>query len=144
MTVKIWSSVTKQLSAWYMVNVEPTNFNITTLDVLKQVFIVSKKHPLALRDTVTMKELENMPLIVPNERCRSGEYIRSMFEERGLNLTSPMNVTDLVRQLNVVSNNPNLAARIILDDVIAQDLEHIKVLGLGGRTFSSARLPDKP
>lgn len=114
---------------------DPTNFNITTLDVLKQVFIVSKKHPLALRDTVTMKELENMPLIVPNERCRPGEYIRSMFEERGLNLNIAYECDRPRQTIDVVSNNPNLAARIILDDVIAQELEHIKVLVLEDEPF---------
>ena len=84
---------------------------------------------------VSLKELENMPLIVPNERCRPGEYIRSMFEERGLNLNIAYECDRPRQTIDVVSNNPNLAARIILDDVIAQDLEHIKVLVLEDEPF---------
>ncbi len=53
-----------------------------------------------------------------------------MFEERGLNLNIAYECDRPRQTIDVVSNNPNLAARIILDDVIAQDLEHIKVLVL--------------
>lgn len=58
-----------------------------------------------------------------------------MFEERGLNLNIAYEGDRPRQTIDVVSNNPNLAARIILDDVIAQDLEHIKVLVLEDEPF---------
>ena len=112
-----------------------TQFQSTTLDVLKQVFIVNRKvSTLAQRDTVSLTELANYPLIVPDERCRPGLSIRAIFETAGV----PLNIAyacDRPQQIIDLVANDDMAARVILDDVTESDLTKIKVLTLRDDPF---------
>lgn len=114
---------------------DPTMFTPIKLDVLKQVFIVNRKSPLAAQDTVTLQDLANYPLIIPAERCRPGQVIRKMFGDAGV----PLNVVfacDRPRQIiDMVSSDATLGARVIADDVSAEDLSSVKVLRLADEPF---------
>ncbi len=114
---------------------DETQFQSTTLDVLKQVFIVNQQlSPLAQQDTVALTDLANYPLIVPEKRCRPGTHIRSMFESAGI----PLNIaytTDRPRQIIDLVANDDMAARVILNDVMETDLSQIKVLTLQDDPF---------
>lgn len=114
---------------------DPSRFDIVKLDMLKQVFIVNKQHPLAARDYVTLQDLDNIPLIIPQERCRPGKYIRRMFQRAGVNLNIAYECDRPRQTIDVVINNPTLASRIILDDVSSQDLNNVKILALADDPF---------
>ena len=110
-------------------------FSSIKLDVLEQVFIVNRDSPLAARDSITLAELGGYPLIVPAEKCRPGQLVRSMF--RAANV--PLNIIytcDRPRQIiDMVANDVETGARIILDDVTEKDLAAVKVLRLFDEPF---------
>lgn len=114
---------------------ESTKFDITTLDVLQQVFIVSKENPLSALDEITIRNLDDVPLILPHRSCRPGQVLRSMFEKEGSKLNIAYNCDRPRQTIDLVSNNPRLAARIIQEDITEKDLENIKVLRLKGDPF---------
>lgn len=114
---------------------ETTKFDVKTLDVLQQVFIVSKEHPLASLNEISLKDLEDIPLIVPHQRCRPGRKIRNMFENAGVNLNIAYTCDRPRQTIDLIKSNPQLAARIILEDVTEADKEFIKVLKLKDDDF---------
>lgn len=115
--------------------VDEEQFQSTTLDVLKQVFIVNNASKLADKDSIKLADLADYPLIVPAERCRPGKTIRSMFRSAHV----PLNIVytcDRPRQIiDMVANDPEVGARIILDDVTENDLNSVKVLTLENDPF---------
>ena len=114
---------------------DDTLFHVTKLDTFKQVFIVNRAHPLSQLDTVSLSDLDNLPMIVPAEGCRPGIKLRNMFRAAGITLNIAFE-SDRPRQtIDVVANNPNLGARIILDDIVESDLERVKVLRLKDDPF---------
>lgn len=110
------------------------SFQITTLDVLKQVFIVNKNSPLAGRNSIRLSELAGYPLIVPSDLCRPGIMIRSMFKSQNI----PLNIVytcDRPRQIIEMVSQDNMGARIILDDVMEKDLKNVHILTLEDDPF---------
>lgn len=110
-------------------------FQIKVLDSLKQVFIVNRLSPLAAQETVTLAELAGCPLVIPAERCRPGKTIRKMF--RDADVTPNIVYTcDRPRQiLDMVTNDTDICARILQDDISPSDLENVKVLTLADDPF---------
>ena len=114
---------------------DETLFKVTKLDNYNQVFIVNKQHPLAAKNSIKLAELANIPLIIPYDRCRPGMKLRQMFSEANI----PLNIafsSDRPRQIiDVVSANPKLGARIILNDVTEEDRHNLKILPLEDEEF---------
>lgn len=114
---------------------DENKFDIVTLDVLKQVFIVNRNSSLAEHDEIELSDLAGIPMIIPPKRCRPGMKLRKLFADAGV----PLNVTyncDRPRQIiEMVKVNPDFVARIIIDDVTESDQETLKILHLKGDPF---------
>ena len=114
---------------------DPSRFNIVTLDNLKQVFITSVKSDLGRSGTVSLNELSGRPMIVPAERCRPGQVIRRMFRDAGMELNIAYTCDRPGQIKAMVSNDPEIVARVIDDDVTAEDAKDIRVMILKNDPF---------
>lgn len=110
-------------------------FDVTTLDMVKQVIIVNREHPLAAKDEIDLAELDNVPMACPDIYSTPRIELAKKFESRGVRLNVAY-VCNRPRQvIDVVSNNPWLAARTIADELTEHDLERVKVLRLHDDPF---------
>ncbi len=112
-----------------------SKFDVTTLDMVKQVIIVSREHPLAVKDEIEIKDLDNVPMAVPDEYSTPRIELSQKFEAAGARLNVAY-VCNRPRQvIDIVSNNTGLAARTIADEITERDLEKVKVLELKNDPF---------
>lgn len=51
---------------------------------LKMMLAIPKRHPLARKRTITLKDLSQVPLILPDRQASSGRRIHRTFQEQGL------------------------------------------------------------
>lgn len=112
-----------------------SKFEITTLDMVKQVFIVNRSHPLAKKDAIELRDLDSVPLVLPDEFSWPRIEVSRMFEKEGVKLNVAYECNRPRQVIDLVSNNPKLAARTIADEVTEKDLEKIKVLLLKDNPF---------
>ena len=110
-------------------------FDCITLDVLKQVFIVNRKSPLAEQEEVDLCDFAGIPMIIPPKRCRPGVKLRKLFADAGVPLNVAYNCDRPHQIIEMVKANPDFAARIIIDDVTEFDQEALKILHLKGDPF---------
>lgn len=110
-------------------------FDITSLDVVKQVIIVNKAHPLSQLKTIPMSALDNIPMVLTRKGSFPRDNFARMFEENQLQLNVAYECDRPRQTIEIVSNNPLLAARTIADEVTEQDLERIAVLHLENDPF---------
>lgn len=110
-------------------------FDVVTLDVLKQVFIVNRNSPLAELDEIEVGDLAGTPMIIPPKRCRPGMKLRKLFADAGVPLNVAYNCDRPRQIIEMVKANPDFAARIIIDDVSDLDRETVKILRLKGDPF---------
>ena len=114
---------------------DTSKFDVTTLDMVKQVIIVSREHPLAIKDEIEIKDLDNVPMAVPDEYSTPRIELSQKFEAAGARLNVAY-VCNRPRQvIDIVSNNTGLAARTIADEITERDLEKVKVLELKNDPF---------
>ena len=114
---------------------DTSKFEVITLDMVKQVFIVNRAHPLAQRDEISLQELDELPMALPDEFSRPRLEINKMFEKAGVKLNVTYVCNRPRQTIDIVSNNPKLVARTIADEVTDQDLKKIKVLYLKDDPF---------
>lgn len=110
-------------------------FDVVTLDVLKQVFIVNRRSSLAARDEIELSDLAGVPMVIPPKRCRPGMKLRKLFADAGVPLNVTYNCDRPGQIIEMVKANPDFAARIIIDDVTEFDQETLKILRLKGDPF---------
>lgn len=101
-----------------------------TLDNVRQVIIVNKKHPLAANDDISIRELSGLPFVAPDQFSWPRINLGNMFAERGAKLNLVYECNRPRQTIDLVSNNPKLVARTIEDEITKRDLEKIKVLKL--------------
>lgn len=106
-----------------------------TLDSIKQVIIVNRKHPLAAYDEVSIQDLSGLPFVAPDQFSWPRINLSNMFVNHGAKLNLVYECNRPRQTIDLVSNNPKLVARTIEDEVAKQDLEKIKVLNLKDDPF---------
>lgn len=116
-------------------NPDDKKFDIISLDVVKQVIIVNKSHPLAERDRIPLSALDNIPLVLTHKGTFPYDNLANMFKENDLRLNVAYECDRPRQTIDIVSNNPLLAARTIAEEITEQDLQKIKVLELDEDPF---------
>lgn len=114
---------------------DKSKYDVTLLDYVEQVFIVNREHPWAVKDSISLKELDGVPLCVSDERSKPRQELKKMFDDAGAKLNVSFTCNRPRVTLDLVSNNPALIARTIADEIKPQDLEKIKVLQLEDMPF---------
>ena len=110
-------------------------FDITSLALFQQLFIVNKQSPLASRSEVSVADLDNIPLIIPSCHCRPGITIRALFERANVKLNIAIDCDRPRQTIDLVSRNPNLVGRILKEDILTEDLTAIHPLTLSDDEF---------
>lgn len=110
-------------------------FDLVSLDVVKQVIIVNRSHSLAAFDSIPISALDNVPMVLTHKGTTPHNMLSAMFQQNKLRLNVAYECDRPRQTIDIVSNNPLLAARTVADEVTAQDLEKIKVLELAGESF---------
>lgn len=116
-------------------NPDDKKFDIISLDVVKQVIIVNKSHPLAALDSIPLSALDNIPLVLTHKGTFPYDNLANMFKKNNLRLNVAYECDRPRQTIDIVSNNPLLAARTIAEEITEQDLLKIKVLELDGDPF---------
>lgn len=118
-------------------NCSQQKFNVTLLEDVQQVFVVSKRHPLAGKSSVSIHELDNMPMLMPGLKTKPGMAIAEMFSKNNVRLnTAAYDVLVPHQAIDIAAANENLVARTLLSDVTEADLEKISVLTLEDCDFT--------
>lgn len=110
--------------------------NVTTLEIVQQVFVVNKKHPFAGKGEISIHELDNMPLVMPGPKTIPGKMIEKMFQENGMTLNIALQTLIPRQPVILASENENVVARAVTSDILESDLEHISVLKLKEYDFT--------
>lgn len=110
-------------------------FDITSLGSVKQVIIVNKSHPLAGCETIPISALDKVPMVLTHKGSYPREKIARLFEENNLTLNVAYECDRPRQTIDIVSNNPLLAARTIAEEITEQDLEKIAVLNLDNESL---------
>lgn len=115
---------------------DSNKFKINLLEREEQVFIVNKKHPLAGADEISIRELDNLPMVIPGPKTIPGKNIVDMFAENGLTLNIALQSLIPRQPVALVSTNEKLVARSLLTDITDEDLEQISILKLKEYDFT--------
>lgn len=113
-------------------------FNVLPLDTVEQVIIVNAESPLAAKDAIFLRDLDNYPMILPDRYSYPRIFVANLFEKAGVRLNIAYECNRPRQTIDVVANNPRLAARTIAAEINDLDLCRIKVLRLSD---SSLDLP---
>lgn len=116
-------------------NPDDKKFDIISLDVVKQVIIVNKSHPLAALDSIPISALDNIPLVLTHKGTFPYDNLANMFQKNNLRLNVAYECDRPRQTIDIISNNPLLAARTIAEEVTERDLQKIKVLELDDDPF---------
>lgn len=109
----------------------------TTLEVLQRVFVVSRENPLSRKDTVTIQDLDNVPLVLVSQRTISGQQIKRRFQQAGCRMNVAYECDWHHQPIELVKENPKLVAAACLQDLSQKDLEEVKPLLLDEETSNS-------
>lgn len=107
-----------------------------TLDNLKQVFIVNKRHPFGGRSSVSIDELDGLSFIAPEEPSFPRQMLNDMFKERGLTFNVAYSCGRPRQVLELISNNTHLISRIVESEITEADKDKISLLELKDIPFS--------
>ncbi len=110
--------------------------DVTELEIVQQIFVVNKKHPLAGKKEISIRELDNMPLVMPGPKTVPGKMIEKMFKENDLTLNIALQTVVPRQPVILALENENLVARAVTSDILEGDLEHISVLRLKEYDFT--------
>ena len=114
---------------------DESKFNVTHLDTVEQVLIVSKDSPLAEKDVISLRDLDDYPMVLPDRFSYPRLFMAQLFEQAGLRLNIAYECNRPRQTIDVISNNPKLAARTIAAEINDHDLNRIKVLELDGHSL---------
>lgn len=114
---------------------DESRFNVTRLDTVEQVIIVSRESPLAAKDEISLRDLDGCPMVLPDRYSYPRLFMAQLFEEAGLRLNVAYECNRPRQTIDVISNNPKIAARTIAAELNDHDLERIKVLPLRGHSL---------
>lgn len=99
-------------------------------DTAEYVFVVNRDSRFAPRDTITIKELDGVPLLVPDTLTRPSIAIAELFRKHNARLNVAYEYSWPRQAIDIVANNPSLVARTMLSDVTETDRERVKPLRL--------------
>ena len=116
-------------------NWDSAKYDTTELDVIKQVWIVNRKHPWANRDSVKLADLDGVPICASDDRSRPRQELNKMFEKAGVRMNVAYTCNRPRVTVDLISNNPQLIARTIAEEITSRDQEKIKVLELEDEPF---------
>ena len=105
-------------------------FNVTELENVQQVFIVNKHHPLAKKGSIYVRDLDNVPMLMPEKRTVPGKAIVDLFAKNNIKLNLAYVCMVPHQAIDIVTKNENLVARTLRTDIREEDLENICVLDL--------------
>lgn len=111
-------------------------FDIYPLEMVKQIFVVSKNNPLAERDSITINDLDGIPLLLPDPKTRPFMQVADMFKQANAQLNIAYECNWPHQAIDIVADNPSLVARTLLDDMTEQDYERVKTLPLSDSDFA--------
>jgi len=114
---------------------DKTVYDAVLLENTQQVFIVNRKNPLAERDTINMKDLDDVPFLLPDPETRPGMEVIKLFQEANCRLRVVYKCNWPHQAVDMVSNNEALIARIQITDLSESDLESVKPLFLEDKEF---------
>ena len=115
---------------------DPDKFQVNLLEKVEQVFIVNKKHPFAGLGEISIRALDNMPLVMPGPKTVPGKLIVDMFKENDLTLNIAYQSLIPRQPISLVLANEKLIARSLLSDITDADLEQISILKLKEYDFT--------
>lgn len=114
---------------------DESRFSVTHLDTVEQVIIVSKDSLLASKDVISLQDLDDYPMVLPDKYSYPRLFMAQLFEESQLKLNVAYECNRPRQTIDVISNNPKLAARTIAAELNDHDLNRIKVLELNGHSL---------
>ena len=117
-------------------------FSVTELENVQQVFIVNKSHPFAKKGSISIRDLDNVPLLMPEVKTVPGSNIANVFARNNIRLNLAYVCMVPHQAIDIVKKNENLVARTLQSDITEADLENICVLDLCGLRFHDALLID--
>ena len=85
---------------------------------LKMLLAIPKNHPLAHKRTVTLQDLSQVPLILPDRQASSGRRVHRVFQEHGLEYRTLVETGDSRLLLGFVG--ANLGISILQEQEIVQ------------------------
>lgn len=115
---------------------DPGRFNVNLLEKVEQVFVVNKRHPFAGLGEISIRALDNMPLVMPGPKTVPGKLIVDMFKENDLTLNIAYQSLIPRQPISLVLANEKLVARSLLSDITEADLEQISILKLKEYDFT--------
>ena len=114
---------------------DPKKFDVTTLDVVNQVFIVNRNHPFASHDDISINELSGIPIIITRPGSYPRNTLEKMFRDAGADFRVAYECDRPHQVIDIISNNDSLIARTVEDAITDRDLEKIKILPLRGDPY---------
>ncbi len=112
------------------------NLDVVTLYNLKQVFIVNQSNPLAQKDTVTIKDLDGLPFIAPDEKAYPRKHLQQIFNQAGAVLNVAYTCNRPLQTIELIANNPILVARAVVGEVSEYNKKSVKALTLDGMDYN--------
>ena len=111
-------------------------FSVTELENVQQVFIVNKSHPFAKKGSISISDLDNVPLLMPEVKTVPGSNIANVFARNNIRLNLAYVCMVPHQAIDIVKKNENLVARTLQSDITEADLENICVLDLVDYDFT--------
>lgn len=105
-----------------------TRFETHPLFRVEHCFIVHQDHPLASCDQITLDQLQNTRLIVPERRTAIRRRMDALFGDRGIRPVIVFETNQALQICNLIMRDHSLAARVTLDDALALGNPSIRIL----------------
>lgn len=103
-------------------------FNVTKIEDVRQVFVVSKKNPLAEMESIKLKDLDGKPLLMPDLNTIPGMQIANAFAEQDLTLNLAYVCMTPHQAIDIAAKNDAIIARTLYTDLMEEDYSKVSVL----------------
>lgn len=112
-------------------------FEVHPLFQVEHCFIVHQDHPLAAYDQITLDQLQNTRMIVPEQRTAIRRKMDELLRARKICPTIVFETNQALQICNLIMRDRSLVARVTLSDAVALGNPNIRILRVSDADFST-------
>ncbi|MBE5997953.1 MAG: hypothetical protein E7240_11615, partial [Lachnospiraceae bacterium] len=112
---------------------QENQFDVITLKEETLCFLVSRKHPLADRQGVSIYQMAQYPMVMPDEHTAAGRLVCRMFQAKGLMpyvILPSLAISEITR---LTAANPTFIGCAVESDLACVRTEGLKKLSCAGK-----------
>lgn len=114
-----------------------SNYDAHSLFWVEHIFIVHKNHPLAAKEEISIQDLSEANLIIPQKKTAIRTLLDSLIKTYNLHPRIVFETNQALEISNMLANDHSLVGRLTLSDALALNNPNFRILRVKNVDFST-------